>query len=69
MKNLTKRELDVVDLIMLGLSNREISERLYISIHTVKTVIENIFEKLNIHNRVLLALYCYEKQREMKDGA
>jgi DNA-binding CsgD family transcriptional regulator len=51
---LTQRELEVIELISKGLSNREISEKLYISINTVRTHIDNIFSKLNVGSRMAL---------------
>ena len=57
MKNLTDRELQIAELIVQGFSNKEIAEKLFISIHTVKAILEHIYEKLNINNRVLLAVY------------
>ena len=57
MEKLTNREKDVCNLIIKGLSNKEIAEELYISVHTVKANLEHIYEKLKISNRVLLAIY------------
>ena len=45
--SLTDRELDVLKLVAKGLSNREISEELYISENTVKNHVRNILEKLH----------------------
>ncbi|HKJ42984.1 MAG TPA: LuxR C-terminal-related transcriptional regulator [Sunxiuqinia sp.] len=45
---LTLREKDVIKLIALGLSNKEIAEKLFISIHTVISHRKNITEKLGI---------------------
>jgi DNA-binding NarL/FixJ family response regulator len=53
---LTSRELDITLLIKDGLSNSEISEHLDISINTVKSHIKNIYEKLNVKNRLSLSL-------------
>lgn len=53
---LTSRELDLTLLIKDGLSNNEISEHLDISINTVKSHIKNIYEKLNVKNRLSLSL-------------
>lgn len=47
---LSKRELEVLKLIGQGLSNREISEQLYISARTVDTHRTNIMRKLEVHN-------------------
>jgi LuxR family maltose regulon positive regulatory protein len=49
---LTKREVQVLQLVADGLSNAEIAQRLYISRGTVKTHTRNIYGKLGVHNRV-----------------
>jgi len=49
--NLTTREAEILELVKSGLSNEEIAENLYISIHTVKSHMENIFKKLQVKNR------------------
>jgi DNA-binding CsgD family transcriptional regulator len=48
---LTDRELEVVRLIRDGLTNQEIADRLVIATGTVRTHLENIFEKLDVHTR------------------
>jgi len=48
---LTERELEVLTLIAEDLSNQEISERLFISINTVKTHIRNVYGKLGTSRR------------------
>ena len=62
MYNLTEREKQVALLIREGLSNKEIAENLYISIHTVKAELEHIYEKLNLKNRVQLAIYVLKSE-------
>ena len=57
MKILTPREYEVANLVAEGKSNNEIAKELCISFHTVKTILENIYEKLEIKNRLLLAVY------------
>jgi len=49
--HLTTRELEVVDLIDRGLSNKEISQQLSVEVRTVKTHVHNILEKLQVHRR------------------
>jgi LuxR family maltose regulon positive regulatory protein len=49
---LSDRELEVLDLIAEGLSNREIADRLYIAVSTVKSHINNLYGKLDVSNRV-----------------
>lgn len=48
---ISKRELEVLQLIAQGLSNREIAERLYVSLNTVKTHSSNLFLKLDVKRR------------------
>ena len=48
---LSERELEVLQLIAEGLSNKEIATRLYLSLHTVKVHARNIFGKLGVKNR------------------
>ena len=52
---LTKRELEVVDLIGYGYSNGDIAKILFISEHTVKDHTKNIYRKLEVHSRFELA--------------
>lgn len=49
---LTSREIEVLKALTEGLSNKEIGEKLFISISTVKTHIINIYSKLGVKNRV-----------------
>ncbi len=67
MQKLTEREKEVARLVMEGLSNKEIAAKLFISVHTVKANLEHIYEKLNISNRVLLALYVYNVDKKLKE--
>lgn len=52
----TPRERELLALLCLGRSNREIAERLFISEHTVRTHIQNIRGKLNVHSKFEAAL-------------
>ena len=49
--HLTKRELEVLELISSGASNEEIAQMLYISISTVKSHVLNLFTKLEVNSR------------------
>jgi two-component system nitrate/nitrite response regulator NarL len=51
---LSKREMEVVRGVALGLSNREIAERLQLSQHTIKNCLFRIFDKLGVSSRVEL---------------
>ena len=48
---LTGREVEILELIAAGLSNREIAERLFVSENTVKTHSSRVFAKLNARRR------------------
>ena len=48
---LNKRELEVLNLMAQGHSNQEIAEKLFVSLSTVKTHIQNLFEKLDVKRR------------------
>ncbi|RAP33721.1 hypothetical protein DID75_01470 [Candidatus Marinamargulisbacteria bacterium SCGC AG-410-N11] len=52
--NITSREEEVVMNMAMGLSNKLIAKKLYISISTVKRHIQNIYEKTGVNNRMLL---------------
>lgn len=55
--NLTPREHEVLALIAAGLSNREIADRLGVSLSTVQTHYAHLIEKLNLRNRTELVKY------------
>jgi DNA-binding NarL/FixJ family response regulator len=54
---MTPRELEVIELIGEGLSNKEIAQRLNIAAHTVKSHVRNVMEKLALHTRLQIAAY------------
>ncbi len=54
---LTQRELEILSIVVGGATNEEIANKLYISPHTVKTHIYNIFKKINVPNRLQAALW------------
>jgi len=54
---LTPRETEIVRHVAMGLRNAEVAERLSISEVTVKTHLNNIFQKLGVRGRTALAVY------------
>ncbi|QJD84711.1 response regulator transcription factor [Cohnella herbarum] len=48
---LTDREMEVLALLAAGLSNKEIAERLFVAVGTVKVHVKNIFTKLKVNRR------------------
>ena len=49
---LSKRELEILSLLAQGHSNQEIAVKLFVSLSTVKTHIQNLFEKLDVKRRI-----------------
>ena len=58
---LTEREVIVLKLVAQGLTNQEISDRLFLSRQTVDTHVRNILGKLHVANRTQAALYALRK--------
>lgn len=54
---LSARELEIVQLVAQGYKNKEMAEKMFISEQTVKNHLHNIFDKLNVSDRLELALY------------
>ncbi|MCP3925485.1 MAG: response regulator transcription factor, partial [Desulfobacterales bacterium] len=55
--DLTKREIEVLQLIAEGATNTEISDKLFISPHTVKSHVIHIFNKLGVNDRTQAAVW------------
>lgn len=55
---LSRREMEIVELIYNGMTNKEISEHLYISEKTVKTHVSNILAKMEMKDRMQLIVFC-----------
>jgi len=50
--NLTTRETEILQALSEGMSNKEMSLKLFISVETVKSHVKNIYKKLDVKNRV-----------------
>ena len=59
--HLTKKELEIIQFIAQGLTNKEIAEKAFLSIHTIQTHRKNIFKKLNINNTSELLMFAVKK--------
>ena len=60
-RQLSKREEEITRLVAEGYSNRQISERLHLSEHTIKNYLFRVFEKLGVSTRVGLTLYALKE--------
>lgn len=58
---MTQREREVIGLISVGMSNKEIAQRLNIATHTVKSHVRNIMDKLALHTRLQIAAYAHDQ--------
>lgn len=66
-EQLTPRELEILQLLAEGLSNRAIGERLHLAEKTVKHYMTNVLEKLEVGSRVQAALLA-QKRRLLEEG-
>jgi two-component system, NarL family, nitrate/nitrite response regulator NarL len=58
---LTPREMEVLQLMVEGLSNKEIAERIYVSLYTVKNHVHNMLKSLGLRNRFELVQHALNK--------
>lgn len=61
---ITKRERDVMRLLVYGLTNKQIGQKLEISNYTVRDHISSTFKKFNVTSRVELAVIAAEMKDE-----
>ncbi len=54
---LSAREVEIIQLVAEGMSNKEIAERLFLSVHTVTTHRKNIMSKLGVNNTAGLVMF------------
>jgi len=59
--SLTQRELEVARLVAVGMTNREIADRLVIARATTDAHLRMILGKLGLRNRVQLAVWCQQQ--------
>ncbi|MDQ2087779.1 response regulator transcription factor [Herbivorax sp. ANBcel31] len=57
---LNQKELEIIQFVADGLSNKEISEKLFLSEGTIRNYISIILEKLNLRDRTQLAIFYYK---------
>lgn len=59
--NVTLREIEILQLVSEGLSNKQIAQRLSLSLYTVKNHVHNVLEKLQARNRLEAVNYALDK--------
>lgn len=60
---LTPRELEIMELVGDGLSNKEIAGRLFLSEGTVRNYVTVLLEKLELRDRTQLAIFYYKNHK------
>ena len=65
---LTEREEEVLGRVAVGHTNAEIADQLFISLSTVKTHLASLMNKLQVRNRVEMAMWAYETGRVGANG-
>lgn len=58
--NLNEKEVEIIEFVANGLSNKEIADKMFLSEGTVRNYISIILEKLNLRDRTQLAIYYYK---------
>ncbi|KGA96234.1 LuxR family transcriptional regulator [Alkalihalobacillus alcalophilus ATCC 27647 = CGMCC 1.3604] len=61
-KGLTERETEIVELVVEGLSNKEIATQLFLSEGTVRNVLSIILDKLELRDRTQLAIHYWQRK-------
>ncbi len=59
-KGITNKELEIIELVAQGFSNREIAGNLYLSEGTIRNYLSSILEKLELRDRTQLAVFYYK---------
>lgn len=69
LEGLSPREIDVLQLLAEGKTNREIGESLNLSEKTVRNYVSRIYDVLNLHSRTRAALWATENLKSLRDDA
>ncbi|MDZ4907281.1 response regulator transcription factor, partial [Clostridium perfringens] len=56
----SEKEFQIIKYIAEGLTNKEISEKLYLSEGTIKNNITNVLSKLNLRDRTQIAIFAFK---------
>jgi two-component system NarL family response regulator len=64
-RTLSVREREILGLLANGWSNRRIAEECFLSLNTVRTHVQNILEKLEMHSRLEAATFAMERTSEL----
>jgi DNA-binding NarL/FixJ family response regulator len=65
---LTRRESEVAHLALAGLTNRQIADKLYLSVRTVESQLQQAYAKLGINSRAALREALVRRTESSEDG-
>ena len=68
LNKLTEREVQVLNLLMLGHSNTQIGKILDITLHTVKAHVQAILQKFNVKNRIQAAVIATKSKEKYSNN-
>lgn len=63
---LSKRETEILELLTKGLANKEIADRLDISVETVRVHLRRVYEKLHVHSRTEAAMKFRDSREDFR---
>ena len=63
---ITEREKELIELLITGKTNKELARDMIVSIHTIKSILENLYRKFDVHNRMQLAIKYLEQVKMNK---
>jgi DNA-binding NarL/FixJ family response regulator len=66
LSNLTARELQILQLVIAGYTNKEIAVAIYVSQKTVEYHLDNIYKKLGVRTRLLAGIWALEQGLETR---
>ncbi|MFK8138193.1 MAG: LuxR C-terminal-related transcriptional regulator [Bdellovibrionales bacterium] len=67
-KGLSNREAEVAELVVKGLSNKEVANQLFVTEKTVKFHLTNIYKKMGVKSRAQLIVWCMPYQSFMENN-
>ena len=66
LSNLTARELQILQFVITGYTNKEIAAEIFVSEKTVEYHLDNIYKKLGVRTRLLAGIWALEQGLEVR---
>ena len=68
LSDLTPRELEILQLVIIGKTNKAIASEIYISKKTVEFHLDNIYTKIGVRTRLMAGLWAFQQGMEVQVG-